>query len=128
VSQSDFRSQNNEKSKLYSIVRKLPNQTVENPLEINTNKTVHTIHMKTISGPIPFVYHYKLIPFRGTTTVILNAEINKNEVSSLMGRKIKSIPQIILKKMILKEVKRNLYSLKIDLEKMNSTTQTQVVI
>jgi hypothetical protein len=128
VKDSKFKSKSNEETELYSIVRKLPNQMVENTLEIRTNNTVNTIHMKTISGIIPFKYHYKLVPFRSTTAVILNAEINKNEVNSLMGRKMKSIPQVLLKKMILKEVNRNLFSLKIDLEKKIKPEQYERVV
>jgi hypothetical protein len=128
VKDSKFKSESNEETKLYSIVRKLPNQIVENTLEIRANNSVNTIDMKTISGAIPFKYHYKLVPFRGTTAVILNAEIDRHEFSSLLGRKMKRIPQVLLKKMILKEVNRNLYSLKIDLEKKINPEQFESVV
>jgi hypothetical protein len=128
VKQSAFKSEKDENTKIYSITRKLPHQVVENTLEITVNKSVNTIDMKTTSGPIPFDYHYKLVPFRGTTTVILNAVVDKEEVISLLGPKIKKVPKIMLKKMILKEINADLYSLKVDLEKLNNKDQNPRVV
>ena len=122
---SDFKSDIDENTKIYSIIRKLPKQIIENSLEITVNKTVKTIHMRTISGPIPFTYHYKMVSFRGTTIVILNAEINKPIINVW---KMKHIPRILLKNMLLKEINRNLYSLKIDLEKIYKIDETTGVI
>ncbi|TFG21082.1 MAG: hypothetical protein EU530_01215 [Promethearchaeota archaeon] len=118
VKQVEINSRKDDNTTIFSIVRKLPSQIVENLLEVTVNKSVNTINMKTTSGYIPFIYHIKLVPFRGTTNVILNADLNKNDIITLLGPQLKKVPKIILKKMMFKEVNADLYSLKIILEKI----------
>ncbi|MBN2155582.1 MAG: SRPBCC family protein [Candidatus Lokiarchaeota archaeon] len=112
VSHLNFDGKDNE----YQMIRKLPDKIVENIVKISDNEDENTIQIETVSGPTPFLYKYKLVPFRGTTNLILNADVDEEGVLSLLGPKIKVIPKFVINKMVRKAINNNLFSLKVILE------------
>ncbi len=61
---------------VYEIVRHLPQGRVENEVEVSELETNARVTLRSLSGPTPFTYRYRLQPAGAGTRLTLEAEIS----------------------------------------------------
>jgi uncharacterized protein YndB with AHSA1/START domain len=69
----------------YVMRRQLPNGPATNELEIIARRPPRTFAIRTVTGPTPFVYRYRLEPTENGTLLTLAAEVELAGLASLAG-------------------------------------------
>ena len=69
----------------YAMTRDLTTGRAENELEITSLEPPHEFAIRTLSGPTPFVYRYRLTPNNGSTLLELDAEVELSGAAALLG-------------------------------------------
>jgi carbon monoxide dehydrogenase subunit G len=73
----------------YAMERSLPTGRAENELEVVAREPSTRFAIRTISGPTPFAYEYRLRPDGAATVVELDAAVDLAGPKALLGRAIK---------------------------------------
>jgi len=103
----------------YSMVRELPNGSVENTYEVVEYEENNTLSIKIISGPTPFLYRYRFAPSGNGTKLSMNAEVDKEGLVEILGAKARIAPEFVLAGFMKEGVIENLRTLKKLLESGN---------
>jgi len=61
---------------VYAIVRRLPQGEVENEVEVSELEVNERVTLRSLSGPTPFTYRYRLEPAGAGTRLVLEGEIS----------------------------------------------------
>jgi carbon monoxide dehydrogenase subunit G len=69
----------------YAMRRTLPTGPADNELEIVESEAPTRFAIRTLSGPTPFVYRYRLVPDDGATVVELDATVELGGPVGLLG-------------------------------------------
>jgi uncharacterized protein YndB with AHSA1/START domain len=69
----------------YAMERTLPGGRAHNELEITELEAPERFGVRTLSGPTPFTYRYRLTPGGGATVVALDATVDLGAPAALLG-------------------------------------------